>query len=323
MDIFPSEQAVLDIENRRANLENTLLGLFDGTTTEVVEPGTFGLDFAMHFPDFIRVGDEIYAYYIGADQNGKMGTCLAISKDNGATFQKECVVLNAEEKYDALYAAFAGIWYEESEGLFYMAYEAHGDGSTGGQDVALAVSEDGITFEKKGVILDEDDCPPSWCRANVGTPDLYKEGDVWYVFFHGYNGDDCQIGVAYGEDLFALEVYPDPIVPTNSQAGAIDSGTTGRRDVVKYGDTYFMVYEVSSDKVNGSYNESQWTHMFAYSTDLIHWTTIEAPLVDQGDHIGMGYDGPAWLEIDGDMYVYFRVTGSVNHTKRAKLLPAE
>ena len=74
VDIFPSEQAVLDIENKRANLENTLLGLFDGTTTEVVEPGTFGLDFAMHFPDFIRVGDEIYAYYIGADQNGKMGT---------------------------------------------------------------------------------------------------------------------------------------------------------------------------------------------------------------------------------------------------------
>ena len=320
VDKLPSELAAEQLQAKYDGMEDLVMGLFTGTSTEVIEDNLrFGAEYQMHFPDFIRVGDEIYAYYIGADDNGKMGTCLATSKD-GITFTRKGVVLNADQKYDTGYAAFAGIWYDDLDQLFYMVYEAHGDGSTGGQDIALAVSIDGLTFEKQGVILDEDDCPPSWCRANVGTPDLYKEGDVWYVFFHGYNGVDCQIGVAYGEDLFKLTVHPDPIIPTTADPEAPDSGTTGRRDVIRFGDTYYMVYEVSSDKYEGSYGKAKWTHMFAYSKDLINWTVIDAPILDQGDRRSMGYDGPAWLVLDGEVYVYFRVCENGNFTRRARIV---
>ena len=45
----------------------------------------------------------------------------------------------------------------------------------------------------------------SWERQAVGTPSLWREGDTWYLFYHGYgkrtgSPDDCQLGVAVGKD---------------------------------------------------------------------------------------------------------------------------
>ncbi len=284
-----------------------LAALFDeGTEVRERRPVAVGKSFRMHFADFVVVDGVIRAYYIASDAQGRAVTGLAESTD-GKNFTDKGIVIGCDTSYDSGYAAFAGVLYRD--GVTYLAYECLGD-EGGGQDIALATSTDGYHFEKQGVILDHKDCP-SWCSYNIGTPDLVLADETWYLFFHGYDGTDCQIGVAYGPSLDQLTVYPDPVIPTSEDPSEPDSGTTGRRDIVYVDGWYYMVYEVSTDKVGADYSGSYWTHMFARSRDLIHWEK-RAPLIRQTIP-GMGYDGPNWLIRDDRVYVYFRKPGNVTY----------
>ena len=176
------------------------------------------------------------------------------------------------------------------------------------ENVALAVSDDGVNWTKEGVILYKDQSL-WWQTANVGTPDLYKEGDVWYLYFHGFDYKDCYMGLAYGEDLHNLTMIKEPIISTEDNTRW--SGTVGRRDVLYCDGYYYMVYEVSTDQVGGAgYGQSKWSHMFARSKDLINWEITEGPILIQQengvDKTGFGYDGTCWMIVDGNIYVYMR-----------------
>lgn len=287
----------------------TLEGLFTGETTEVLTDTRIGGSFNMHFPDFVQVGDEIWAYYIGASSKGQMATRLAVSTD-GVNFTNKGVVLepSASAAWDDKMTAFAGVWYED--GIFYLAYEGSGTGCNGA--VGLATSTDGIHFEKQGMILDY--MGTGYERINTGTPDLYKEGDTWYLFYHAYDGSACQICVATGPDLYHLTRYEgNPIIP--AVPGRFDAGTTGRRDIIYSGGWYYMVYEVSTEP---PYNEADWGHTFARSRDLITWEALDHVIYPTTGG-GMGHDGPNWYVDGDDVYVYFRVPG--NTTSRTKLVP--
>lgn len=301
-------------------------GLFTGKTTETIERSGLGGSFAMHFPDVIEYKNQYYAYYITYQTNtGKGGVGLATSED-GLNWKNQGCVLQPGEDYDCNGAYFAGVWLD-TDGKIYLTYECKGgEGTSYGtlENIALAVSKDGRNFTKEGVILYKDKSLP-WQTANVGTPDLYKVGSMWYMTFHGYNYVDCQIGVAYGTDLHDLSVVKTPVIPT--AAGTAYSGTTGRRDVIYVGGYYYMVYEVSTDAVSGAgYNGAKWTHMFARSKDMIQWETIKAPLLTQkdgngNDKTGFGYDGPCWCVIKGELYVLMRNTS--NSTTAVKLTLSE
>ena len=109
----------------------------------------------------------------------------------------------------------------------------------------------------------------------------------------------------------------DPIIPT--KPNSLWSGTTGRRDVIYVGGTYYMVFEISTEQ---PYNSAYWTHMFARSDDLIHWEICDGPLVRRlnasGEPVkGFGYDGTCWCVVGKHLYVYFR-TGTL--TQRAELV---
>jgi hypothetical protein len=79
-----------------------------------------------------------------------------------------------------------------------------------------------------------------------------------------------------------------------------------------------MVFEISTDQVNGNYNASQWSHMFARSTDMLTWELCSGPLITQAT-AGMGYDGPCWMVVDNELYVYVRDRD--NSTTAIKLVP--
>lgn len=287
-------------------------GLFTGDTVETIAMQDMGAAFKMHFPDMIYKDGQYWAYYITYQTNtGKGGVGLAVS-DDGVNWKDEGCVLQPNEDYDCNGAYFAGVWLDD-DGTFYLTYECKGGEETEYgtlENVALATSVDGIHWTKEGVILYKNPEIP-WQAANVGTPDLYKKDDTWYLFFHGFDFVDCQIGVAYGKDLHNLTVVPEPIIPTEDNTPY--SGTTGRRDVIFVDGYYYMVYEVSTDQAEeGGYNGAYWTHMFARSKDLITWETIEAPLLTQTNadgsaKPGMGYDGPCWMIIGRHIYVYMRV----------------
>lgn len=299
-------------------------GLFTGKTTEKIYKTGLGSSFGFHFPDILYVDGEYWAYYICYRTNtGKGGVGLATSTDGFNWTDKGCVI-QPDEDYDMNGAYFAGVW-RDTDGKFYIAYECKGGENTEYgtlENIAVAVSDDGITWDKQGVALYKQNQSRTygvWQSANVGTPDLYKVGDTWYMTFHGFNFADCQIGVASGEDIMNLEMEKKPVIPTKTNTAY--SGTTGRRDVIYVDGWYYMVYEVSTDQAaSGGFGGADWSHMFARSRDMIEWETIEAPLIKQNKS-GFGYDGTCWMVADGKLYVYMRDAG--NSTTAVELVPVE
>ena len=285
----PSEAAIRKLE-----------ALFDGKMTEERDLFRSSSISGMHFTDSVWVDGVCYTYYISYTDSSGMGISM-VKSDNGIDFHSPVRVLSPSESYDLNYASFPGIWY--LDGVFYLVYEC----SAPAQHIALATSTDGVNFTKHGIILKTDHSLP-WQNYNIGTPDLYWEDGVWYLTFHGFGSDqrDCQIGIAYGEDLFNLTMIPTPIIPTSKDPNAPDSGTTGRRDVIKAGDWYYMVYEISTDiGKNGTFEGSVWGHSFARSRNMLDWEVIQnyTPITTLG---GMGCDGPSWMIADGDIWVHVR-----------------
>lgn len=292
-----------------ALFSDILDGLFTGKTTETITATGIGGNFGFHFPDIIYVNGEYWGYYITyATATGKGGVGLATSTDGINWTDKGCV-LQPDQDYDCNGAYFAGVWLD-TDGTFYLTYECKGgENTTYGtlENIALATSTDGVNWTKEGVILYAKH-DVSWQKANVGTPDLYKVGDTWYLFFHAFDFTDCRVSVAYGKDLHDLNMYKKPII--NTQSNTAWSGTIGRRDVIYCGGYYYMVYEISTDQAStGGYGSAQWSHMFARSRDLINWEITEGPLLTQ-ENPGFGYDGPCWMVVDNRLYVYMRVGNS-------------
>ncbi len=285
-----------------------LAGLFDGTVTETVDYSLAGAGFSMHFPDMVWVNDTIYAYYISYPQStgGKAAIGLAVSYD-GEIFAEvnNAVICPGKDDWDFRMASFPGVWYED--GTFYVVYES--SPRKGGANIALATSTDGKKFTKQGVILYMDKTL-KWQNYNIGTPDLYKKDGIWYLTFHGCGSEkkgDCQIGLAYGKDLYHLEMLPEPILPTSDNPDDPDSGTTGRRDVIydKESGYFYMVYEVSTDPLpEVSFAGSRWGHMFARSRDMKTWEKA-GPCYSTTTQ-GFGYDGPNFLLYEGQAFVYMR-----------------
>jgi len=297
-----------------AAFADILDGIFTGKTAEIVTTTGIGAEFHLHFPDITYHNGRYWAYYITyRTASGKGGVGLAVS-DDGLNWTDHGCVIQPDQIYDSYGTYFAGVWLED--GIFYLVYECKGAPNTPYtlENVALAVSEDGIHWEKKGIIIKRSGI--GWQAANVGTPDLYKVGDTWYVTYHGFDYVDCVVGIAYGTDLMNLKVVNKPIIKTRS--GTPYSGTIGRRDIIYCDGYYYMVFEISTDQVNGNYNGSQWSHMFARSTDMLTWELCSGPLITQAT-AGMGYDGPCWMVVDNELYVYVRDRD--NSTTAIKLVP--
>ena len=289
-------------------------GLFTGDTTEVIVEQGIGREFGFHFPDIVYYKGQYLAYYITyKTDTGKGGVGLAVS-DDGKTWTNKGCVIQPDEDWDMNGAYFAGVWIDD--GTFYLVYECKGGETTEYgtlENVALATSYDGVNWFKEGVILYKNHSL-WWQKANVGTPDLYKDGDTWYLFFHGFDYKDCYVGVAYGEDLMNLTALDEPIISTEDNTPW--SGTIGRRDVIYCDGYYYMVYEISTDQApSGGYGGAYWSHMFARSTDLINWEISSGPLLTQknadgSDKTGFGYDGTCWMIVGRHLYVYMREGGS-------------
>ena len=288
-------------------------GIFTGKTAEALDAEGIGADFHMHFMDFLEIDGEIWAYYIKGNADGKMATGLAKSTD-GLDFVDCGLVLEPTPGgWDNEMTSFAGVWHED--GVFYLTYEGSGrEPAQCNGAIGLATSTDGLHFEKQGRILHY--TGRGLEAGNIGTPDLYKEGDTWYLFYHSFNWNTCQICVASGPDLFHLtRAKRNPIIP--ARKCKFDAGTTGRRDIVRAGGYYYMVYEVSTAQ---PYETASWGHTFARSKDLLRWE-IADKLLYPATGGGMGNDGPNWY-IDGDdVFVYFRADG--NTSARTKLIFAQ
>jgi hypothetical protein len=232
--------------------------------------------------------------------------------------QRLVSVSQGEELFsDNRLASFPGVW-KDAEG-WWLTYEAAGLSSQWPGDIGLARSTSGTRFIKdaRNPILRHQ--TSGWERTNIGTPSLWKEGSTWYLFYHGFDGTDVQVGVATGTDLRNLtRSSGNPILRTGT-GGAWDSGTIGKRSIWKEGSYYYMVYEGSTEQ---PYDTARWSSGIARSTNLLTWEKWSGNPVLPQTSSGFGYDGPEWIRTpEGKLHVYFRApTGG---TKRATLTPCK
>jgi hypothetical protein len=185
-------------------------------------------------------------------------------------------------------------------------------------DIGLATSSDGIHWIKNAsntpLLIHQ---TVGFESGNIGTPSLYKEKDTWYVYYHGYDGTDCHIGVATGTSLTNLTRYQEnPIIKTG-EFGQWDAGGIGKRYIRKEGRYYYMIFEGSTDH---PFDTAKWSTGIARSTDLLNWTKFSRNLIIPRTSGGFGYDAPEFVQTpDTNLFIYYR--SPAGPTDRSQLVP--
>jgi predicted GH43/DUF377 family glycosyl hydrolase len=151
--------------------------------------------------------------------------------------------------------------------------------------------------------------PEEWDSVSVRQNGLWKEGDIYYLFYSGeYSSNSYdhhwQIGVATSEDMIHWEKYDGNPILTTGKIGEWDSFWVMYPDIQKIRNTYYMTYMgchmekkfIPKPRVL-IYTERgpapPW-HMeigVATSKDLINWRKYERnPVLSTGD----AWTGPEW-----------------------------
>ncbi|MDB6029165.1 MAG: hypothetical protein JWM68_5388 [Verrucomicrobiales bacterium] len=297
------------------------------------DSNNIGASFGFHCLAAITNDAGIWAYYIHnySAPGGltKSATGRARSTD-GLKWTDDGIVMDVGGKdkasatngpgkiWDDRLATFPGIWKDGD--IWYLVYEgAAEDIPFSPGDIGLATSTDGKNFYKHpgNPILRHN--TNGWEAVNIGTPSLYKEKDTWYLFYHGYDGTFCRVGVATGNSLTNLTKYSgNPVVDVASGTNAWDSGSVGKRTVAKEGAFYYMAFEGST---RPPYDKAKWSSGLARSTNLLAWTKFPAnPVIPQTDG-GFGFDATEVIPINGSWYMYVRTSDETAPTKRFRLAP--
>lgn len=289
-----------------------LADLWSGRASLQIEPNPVGAAFGMHFLSTAWKGSLLHAYYIAP--GFEIG--LATSRD-GTHFTNHGTVIRkgAPGAWDSAMASFPGVWLDGS--TWYCVYEGSGAAGRWPGDIGLATSGDGFRWTKfpAPILVHQGG---GWERQNIGTPSLWKDGGTFRLFYHGFGKvskgpDDCQVGYATGRSLTALtRASSNPVLRTS--AAGFDSGTIGRRSILREGSTFYMIFEASTDQ---PYASARWTSGLARSSNLATWEKLPSPVLPQTTR-GFGFDGPEFVQFpSGQIAVYFRDPTGV--TKRALL----
>jgi predicted GH43/DUF377 family glycosyl hydrolase len=281
----------------------------------------FGSNFGMHFLSDVRdtSSSTNYVYYInGYNENGitKYQTNLATTQD-GINFFNSGPVLSPSFQDDSRIAAFASVVKEGT--TWYMVYEAaSSDGSNLGS-IKLAKSNDGVNWSKRFRPILTKLMP--WERGNIGTPTLIKNNGLWYLFYHGFDFNTLNVGLAVGTRLTNLNRVNNgnPIIRTGT---GWDSGTIGKRSITRQNGIWYMVYEGSTRQVGGSFSNSKWSTGLARSYDLVNWEKFsENPILPQ-TQAGFGNDGPEWIQPANStrLFIYYRRPVNTSITDRARIV---
>jgi hypothetical protein len=305
----------------------SLADLWTGKAAWVQDQSNIGWDFNMHFISILKPARELHAYYITSylppDKIWRMTVGRARSRD-GLQWTNEGMVLDVGDltnrsarAWDDRMTSFPGALKDGD--VWYLVYEGAGhDFAAAPGDIGLATSSDGIHFQKhpNNPILRHN--TNDWERINIGTPSLYEENGIWYLFYHGFDGRVCQIGVASGTSLTNLtRSAANPIVPTSDRISAWDTGTTGKRSsIMKEGGFYYMAFEGSTSQ---PYVQAKWSSGLARSTNLLTgWTKCPGNPVIPQTTSSFGYDGPELLRLNATWYLYTR-SANTNTTTRFRL----
>lgn len=213
---YLSHVAFVDFDK---NMQN-IIGISNHTVIELGELGCF--DEHGIFPvNVVRDGARVLAYTTGWNRKVSVSADasigLAISHDNGLTFQKygKGPVLSASLNEPFLIGdAFVALY----EGLYHMWYIygtrwkkfAEADPPDRVYKIAHATSDDGINWQREGRQIITDKLNADECQA---LPTVFQRDGTYHMYFcyrqaHGFrkqSDNAYRIGYAYSNDLINWE----------------------------------------------------------------------------------------------------------------------
>ena len=223
--------------------------------------------------------------------------------DTTYTRVKEVALATGKEPFwDDRLASFPGAL--RVGGTWYLAYEGAGLSSSWPGDLGLVTSTDPKSFVRSSAGPFLSHLTSGWEKANIGTPSLHAEAGQLYLFYHGFDGTDVQIGVAsFTPGAAPVRSAANPILKTSSDGW--DSGTVGKRSqVLKEGAYYYLAYEGSTEQ---PFDKANWSSGLARSTALLSgWQKCPHNPVLPVTSGGFGNDGPELLRWDERIYLYVR-----------------
>ena len=144
----------------------------------------------------------------------------------------------------------------KDNGTYYMVAE-------GRDDIAhLLTSTDHIHWQEQGPLDVRYTNGKPLNKGPYGTPVLWKEGGVWYLF---YERNDEAVWLATSRDLKTWTNVQDEPVLAKGPAD-YDRFAVAMNQVIRYKGRYYAYYHASAFK-----DWHEWSTNVAVSTDLIHW----------------------------------------------------
>jgi len=190
-----------------ANNPAEILRISDRPALDVGREGMFD-DNGVILGDVVRVEDKIYMYYVGFQlvENVKFlaYTGLAISDDNGETFARYSETPILDRKDEGLYIrAIHSVIIEDNKFKIWYAtgngWETIGDKQYPQYDISYMESQDGISFEDKGVKCIKNDS--NNLEYRIGRPRVYKDNRRYIMnFTYGTTDGRYKAGQATSKD---------------------------------------------------------------------------------------------------------------------------
>lgn len=201
------------------------------------------------------------------------------------------------------------VWTDgETIWMLYRAEDHTGPGQWNGTSrLGLATSTDGVHFAREPHPVLEPTEPwelPGGCE----DPRVVKIGDTFYLTYTAYDGQTARLALATSKDLHTWEKH-GLVFPNRgwTKSGAILTTPVNGKYWMYFGDSNIWV---------------------AHSTDLIHWTAVEPPVIeprpDHFDHTLCEPGPQPILTPDGILLLYNGADARMQYTAAQTLFdPAD
>lgn len=223
------------------------------TPEPVLRPGPLGYfdDHGVMASSIVTYDNKIYMYYIGWNPGrGKLyynSIGLAVSEDGGKTFHKpfKAPVLSRSE-YDPCFVISPFVMIEENIWRMWYAsgirWEIEDDQWKSYYHIKYAESEDGVNWERKGVIcIDFKDKE----ETSIARPCILKENDLYKMWYPCNRGQGYRIGYAESQDGIEWQRL-DEVVGIDVAKSGWDSEMMAYPWVFRHKGKLYMLYNGNS-----------------------------------------------------------------------------
>jgi predicted GH43/DUF377 family glycosyl hydrolase len=223
-------------------------------------------------------GTKFHMWYTGKDSAHHYRIGYAISTD-GVTWTKylgnPVLDIGSSGSWDDNHvSAPMVIYYGNTYHMWYSGYYSVYDGID--YKIGYAYSSDGISWTKyaSNPVMDAGS-PGSWDDAGVLSPMVIFDGEIFHMWYRGWNGVNCRIGYARSLGVNTWMKVPDSPVLDLGPPGSWEDIYVTHPSVIYDGSMYHMWY---SGKHSDNYRIG-----YAVSPDGISWTkSIANPVLDLG-----------------------------------------